>query len=438
MEPMAIMLRSQSCSSGIFVMLEATVNSDLPDADNSRSGIYLCRNRYLHYTNDISLFRGDSAVARSKGIDLHRQWKLEFRTAFFSQLEQLKANAAKPLHQAYLISQRMTLPGTSDDVILITVPLVGTDGTFYGVCGYEISADYFSVNHAQSSNSLRLLCAATPDQGDLVSLNQGLSCSSTEAHVQVSDATLSVSTKSAELLRFTGESDSFVGIRRSLLINDQDTGYILSVMIPEEDYTDAVIKNILLLALLLALLLFFAGSCCLFFSRQFLKPILHGLDQIKQAKLTEATSSVQEIRELHQFLADQNELNSQALQEMQQKHYTAETRLEQAQQHYDQALKELTDARKEIDRLAYSRSNEVDPDDYAVFLNGISTLTKTERMIFDYYVDGKTSGEILELTGTKESTLKFHNHNILNKLGVSSRKQMLRYAALMKQTNAAP
>ena len=33
----------------------------------------------------------------------------------------------------------------------------------------------------------------------------------------------------------------------------------------------------------------------------------------------------------------------------------------------------------------------------------------------------------------RESTLKFHHRNILKKLGVSSRKQMLRYATLLKQ-----
>ena len=33
----------------------------------------------------------------------------------------------------------------------------------------------------------------------------------------------------------------------------------------------------------------------------------------------------------------------------------------------------------------------------------------------------------------RESTLKFHHHNILKKLGVFSRKQMLRYATLLKQ-----
>ena len=35
--------------------------------------------------------------------------------------------------------------------------------------------------------------------------------------------------------------------------------------------------------------------------------------------------------------------------------------------------------------------------------------------------------------GFKEFTLKFHNKNIYEKLGVSSRKELLRYAALMRQ-----
>ena len=41
--------------------------------------------------------------------------------------------------------------------------------------------------------------------------------------------------------------------------------------------------------------------------------------------------------------------------------------------------------------------------------------------------------EILAILGVTENTLKFHNKNIYNKLGVSSRKQLLRYATLLKQ-----
>ena len=61
-------------------------------------------------------------------------------------------------------------------------------------------------------------------------------------------------------------------------------------------------------------------------------------------------------------------------------------------------------------------------------------LTKTEKNIFNFYLQGKNAKEIAELLNIRESTLKFHNHNIPEKLGVSSRKQMLlRYATLLKQ-----
>ena len=94
---------------------------------------------------------------------------------------------------------------------------------------------------------------------------------------------------------------------------------------------------------------------------------------------------------------------------------------------------ELENAKTEVDRLAYSRKNEIDPDDYAVFKAGLKTLTKTEKTIFEMYLSGKTADEIMQILNVKESTLKYHNHNILGKLNVSSRKQMLRFATLLKQ-----
>ena len=87
----------------------------------------------------------------------------------------------------------------------------------------------------------------------------------------------------------------------------------------------------------------------------------------------------------------------------------------------------------EIERLAYSRKNEIDPDDYEAFKIGLKELTKTEKTVFNLYLQGKTAKEIADILNVRESTLKFHNHNILEKLGVSSRKQMLRFATLLKQ-----
>jgi len=70
---------------------------------------------------------------------------------------------------------------------------------------------------------------------------------------------------------------------------------------------------------------------------------------------------------------------------------------------------------------------------YESFSDGISLLTRTERIVYDYYVEGKTSREIMQLLDIKENTLKYHNKNIYSKLNVSSRKQMLEIAKLLKK-----
>lgn len=93
-----------------------------------------------------------------------------------------------------------------------------------------------------------------------------------------------------------------------------------------------------------------------------------------------------------------------------------------------------TDKRQtEIDRLAYSRKNEIDPDNYEAFKIGLKELTKTKKTIFNLYLQGKNAKEIADILNIRESTPPFHNHNIPEKPGVSSRKQMLRYATLLKQ-----
>ena len=62
------------------------------------------------------------------------------------------------------------------------------------------------------------------------------------------------------------------------------------------------------------------------------------------------------------------------------------------------------------------------------FADGVQKLTQTEKVIFDSYVARATSKEIMASLSIKENTLKFHNKNIYQKLGVSSRKELLELA----------
>lgn len=168
-------------------------------------------------------------------------------------------------------------------------------------------------------------------------------------------------------------------------------------------------------------------------SRRFLSPILSALDQIKSDKRGALSSQVPEIDDLFAFLDMRDRDHERALFRLEAEKAAAHTERERLRTEYEAAQIKYETAQAEISRLAYSRKQEVDPDDYSRFLCGIRTLTPTERKVFNYYLDGKTTKEILEIAGIKESTLRYHNQNIYGKLGVSSLKQLLRYAALMKQ-----
>ncbi len=62
------------------------------------------------------------------------------------------------------------------------------------------------------------------------------------------------------------------------------------------------------------------------------------------------------------------------------------------------------------------------------FIQGLATLTPTEKAIYDLYLNGKSTKEVLEALNIKENTLKFHNKNLYSKLGVPSRKALIEIA----------
>ena len=85
---------------------------------------------------------------------------------------------------------------------------------------------------------------------------------------------------------------------------------------------------------------------------------------------------------------------------------------------------------KENDRLKQMVADHAaqTPTIPKTFTQGLAELTQTERTIYQFYLEGKTTKEVMEMLSITENTLKFHNKNIYSKLGVTSRKQLLQYA----------
>ncbi|HCG68414.1 MAG TPA: hypothetical protein DEW22_07030 [Clostridiales bacterium] len=444
-EPLRQKLFAANCS-GAFVMLNATVNTSLPESAFSRTGLYLQINGYHPTGADVLMYRGSADIAKAHGIMPHRKWRLEFRTDMFPDYAEISSGAAFPLDSAYRITDLFTLPGTSENALLLTVPMLGADGTFYGLCGYEISASYFMTYHVQPSKLEHLSCLLTTAHENVLITSESLVCGGSNGYFHALTEDYAVTRLDNGLTDFKSDTYIYIGLTKKLSISAGSGEHLLAVMVPKADYDRARFESIAQTILLLVLLLFFTVSFCRYFSRRFLSPLLSALEQIKSDKRDEAGSDIPEILDLIEYLDRQEKAHGETVSALTQKHQTAENEKIRLQAEYEAALNdfnrieteycsaqsELNRIQMELERLAYSRKNEIDPADYQYFLAGLQTLTEAERNVFEYYLAGKSAKEILALTGIKESTLKYHNHNILGKLGVSSRKQMLRYAEVMR------
>ena len=81
------------------------------------------------------------------------------------------------------------------------------------------------------------------------------------------------------------------------------------------------------------------------------------------------------------------------------------------------------------------KDNQVLTEEQQHFLSHIDKLTPSENTIYQYYLEGKSTKEIMKELNITENTLKYHNKNIYSKLGVSSRKKLVEIATELKQLN---
>ena len=410
----------KSESSGIFIMLDTTVNSSSDKEGHSRSGLYVQRGSQNLSDETLLLFRGNAAIGKEASVMPHRKWQLEFDTRLFPDYEEmLKIAPDIPLETAYNFTDIVNIPGTSENATLLTVPIRGTGGNVVGVCGFEISEHAFKMNHAQSAILERLMCLWLPSR-DNINADNAMICGTEEGYFLPTAGVINISKGDDGLLVLETENEAYIGIADSPEY-DTEGKHLLLVIMPKKDFDKAVSTNTVQVVVFLILLSSFAISLCRILSKRFMKPIMEGLEQIRRFEHSESESRLSEISDLFDFLSEKDKEYEIAYEELSEEKEKAET--------------ELARVQGEIEKLSYSRKNEINPEDYENFVIGIKTLTKSERNIFEMYLAGKTAKEIIEITGIKESTLKFHNGNIYEKLGVSSRKQMLRYAALYAREN---
>lgn len=417
-------LLEANCS-GAFIVLNATVNADADNAENSHTGLYLQRSSLDYSDTGILLYRGLTQLGKEHGVMPHRKWRLEFNTDLFPNYNELTDSAQLPLTSAYRISDIFTLTGTSERVMLMTIPITGKDKTVYGLCGFEISESYFKHTFSQPSKLDHAVFTINKGSEGSINNADSFSCGIKNGYYLSPDGMYVSSSFGSGLTLFRGDTSSYIGVIKQVNLCRNSDSFFLTTLIPKQDYDKWVLDDTLRILLLVLLILSATIGCSYFFTRRYLSPIKKSLEQLKQ-KEYDRHSGILEIDDLFAFLAEQDRINEAALDEIKKEKADMLTSLEKIQNAHNETV-------QQVERLAYSRKNEVDPYDYEDFKNGLKFLTEREREILNLYISGKTVKEIVNLLGLKESTVRFHNRNIYTKLGVHSLKQLLRYSAIMKQ-----
>lgn len=297
----------------------------------------------------------------------------------------------------------------------MTVPILDSSGVVSGVCGMEISDLYFRLTYPSVESEYgNMITVLAPLEGNTLKVSEGMSGSVESARLDTQEDMRVETGEFFNTYTCLDSGEVYLGIHQETKVKTAD-GETLAVvtLLPQDSFAEAEKQESIVYVLSALAFLVLMVILSQYLSHRFVRPILATLDAIRSNSWEEhPENSYLEIDDLFDFLEKKDQDHENALHALEE---------------------EKQAAQKEVERLAYSRRQEIDPDAYQHFKEGLSQLTKTERKIFDYYLSGKKAKEILELASIKESTLRYHNQNIYGKLGVNSLKQMLRYAALMKQ-----
>lgn len=417
-------LKANKCG-GAFLILDATVIGE-DDLGPRRAGLFLKRtepNAVRTVGSKVHFLRGPALAARENGVELLGQWQMEYtveETGFFDvTVDTARERGELPLSRLYYWSHRITLSGNSEAGMLLCVPLISSDGTVMGVCGFEVSAMLFKQAYSpDNSTYTRVFSALVPYDGTYCRMDQGLLAGNSYLNSSLGGNIVQIE-ENGELLHFycTEKKEAYNGLHQPVTLYPDGSPYAQSVWLaaviaPHRDIASIVQEGLWWLRLALSALALFSLLAAAFISRRFISPVLKTLEGIKTGSDYASLPKTQyaEINDLLEFLTAQEEAASAAL---------AQAEAKAAAQ---------TNAPQER-----GGTSGIDPESYQLFLERLETLTPAERRVFDLYVQEKKAQEIADTLNLSINTVKYHNGNIYGKLEVGSRSELLAYIRYMRR-----
>ena len=382
-------------SSGVFALVNATINTQIPEADQSRCGVYL---RLINVSSNVILspetilFRGNTEIARENGLELHNRWNMELNTEGLLGYQELETGLGQSESGYYWIS-RMNLKNTWEDVILLLVPMYTNTGEFLGACGIELNAVHFSLEYPATASSFgSMVTVIAPVENGNLRLDQGMA-GNTEGTWLGNAESLSIIEKNAYYITYRSSKCDYYGIQMPLEIpGSSGQEWAVAVLIPRESCDQYILRNkAAIMGVILGFVLIMIALAWLL-SKKFVRPILQGFQDIRDGQQTgDGKYRFAELEELCRWLAERGN------------------------------PPEAGDIPPNMAEL------------FERFAQNVKTLTNAEYNIFRYYMNVYEVAQIPTAACVSMSTVKKHNGNIYRKLEISSNEELMMYLDLFRR-----
>lgn len=401
-------LQKTKCS-GAFFILNTTVNTSLEGSEYSKAGLYIKNmepNVISSSTPTFTILRGISNISRTNSIDLHTQWSMEFDVKeadyYYLPIEAVKENPDLDLKKLYYWSGPFILPGTSEELMVCCVPLISSEGSIYGVCGFEISSMLFKLSHMPANDIYnRMFCMLSPLKNSTLPINRSLIAGGYSIKDISEEYTIfKVKEDGSSFTTYVSNNGTlYLGYHTRIQLYPKgspypDDGWVTAIMIPREDILDSIARLNIILICLLCLLVSSGIIISIIISNNYLKPISQGIEIIKsEAAASEAPkTNVQEIDDLINYLATY---------------------------------------KKELSKKVEQDKNQISMLEQ--FVSRTKTLSPAEHSVFNYYIKGLSAQEIAKEMYLSINTIKTHSKHIFVKLEVTSREELLLYISMLKE-----
>ena len=402
-------------ASGAFYYLNTTAKPE----ENSYSGIYLKFkniNSDHNIDTDVSMYHGIASVARENDISLNSTWTLETDRGLFSEIDKMMNEANSSPLQEGVMTSLYRLPGTWEHAFFVCAPIKDENKKTIGICGFEINSVYFKYIYQNSVSDTEHLILTLFNEKDKT--YSGIMSEYTATSIISSEGNFKYM-KSKPFDIFYVNNEKYIGKTQSFSVGNSK--HYAAVILPYSYYVSTESEMKFLIFIIFLLITIVAIICCSILSQRYINPIIENFENVKQRKFDQNNLRIPEIVDLFDFLQQNDKDYEQRLKTLEEQKYAAE--------------QEANRIQAELDRIIDKRKKELSADNIDHFITNLITLTPREKEVFNLYLEGYSGKEIVEKLRFSNNALKFHNKNIYAKLGVTSRKELLKYAVLLKQRN---